>query len=237
MPAVWKWHGGRRVKDKLKDGTIVVRRYYICGAFQNMGSAICKSNGVRAEQADETVFERLRHAAVRPKVLHDVVDKINRRRTGAYKPLQAELNTVEKLLDGVTSKKDKWYKLFEDDAIGREMLLSRLIELQAEVDHLKTRQSELRVELGSLNVSHVPLAVVKTVLTQFHRLMEKSPPEQQKALLHMMVRRIEVMDRTVASLEICLDGRLESSFLEEGPSGSPEGPFDFQRVLPLTITL
>lgn len=226
-----------KVRDTLKNGTVVVRRYYVCGAFQNMGSAVCKSNGIRAELAEEAVFDRLKQAVVRPKVLRDVADKINGRRAGAYKPLEAELKTIEKSLDGVTAKKDKWYKLYEEDGIEREMLLSRMSDLQAEVDHLKMRQSELRAELGSHNVNPVPLAVVGTVLTQFHRLMEKSPPEQKKALLHMMIRRIEVKDRAVASLEICMDERLQSSFLNEGPSGSPEGPFNFQGVLPLTITL
>lgn len=226
-----------RTKDKLKDGSVIYRRYYVCGAFQNKGSAVCKSNGIRAEQAEEAVFDRLLQAVVRPKVLRDVVDAINGRRSGAYKPLQAELKTIEKALDGVEAKKAKWYKLFESDGIEQEMLMNRLKDLQTEFDRLQTRQSELRAELGSQNVSHVPLAVVKTVLTKFHRLMEKSPPEQQKALLHMMVRRIEVKDRTVGSIEICLDERLQSSFLKEGPSGSPEGPFDYKGVLPLTITL
>ncbi|WP_206922522.1 hypothetical protein [Alicyclobacillus suci] len=174
---------------------------------------------------------------VRPKVLRDVVDAINGRRSGAYKPRQAELKTVEKALEGVEAKKAKWYKLFEADGIEQEMLVSRLNDLQAEVDRLQARRSELRAELGSQNVSHVPLAVVKTVLTKFHRLMEKSPPEQQKALLHMMVRRIEVKDRAIGSVEVCLDERLQSSFLNEGPSGLPEGPFDCKGVFPLTITL
>lgn len=43
--------------------------------------------------------------------------------------------------------------------------------------------------------------------------------------------------RRVGAMEICLDKRLQGSFLGECPSGSPEGPFDVQGVLPLTITL
>jgi len=226
-----------RLKDKLKDGTVVFRKYYVCGAFQNKGASVCKSNGIRAEVAEEAVLDRLRQAVVRPKVLRDVFDRITGRSSGAYKRLQAELKTVEKALEGVEAKKDKWYKLYEEDGIKRDMLLSRMSDLQAELDRLKYRQSELKAELGSQNVSTVPIAVVKTVLTQFHRLMEQSPPEQQKALLHMMVRRIEIRDRAIASVEICLDERLQSSFLNEGPSGSPEGPFDFKGTLPLTITL
>lgn len=48
------------------------------------------------------------------------------------------------------------------------MLVSRLNDLQAEVDRLQVRRSELQTKLGSQNVSHVRLAVVKTVLTKFH---------------------------------------------------------------------
>jgi len=85
--------------------------------------------------------------------------------------------------------------------------------------------------------STVLLAVGKTAVSKFHGLMEKWPPEKQEARLHMMVRRIDVKDPAIGSMEICLDERLQSSFLGEGPSGSPEGPFNYLGVFPLTITL
>jgi hypothetical protein len=61
--------------------------------------------------------------------------------------------------------------------------------MQAEVYRLRTRQVLLRAALASQNVSSVPFAVVKTVLTKFHRLMETLSTEQQERPLYMMVRR------------------------------------------------
>lgn len=226
-----------RVKDELKSGQVVYRRYYVCGAFRNKGSAVCSSNGISALDAENAVFDRLQEVITKPKLLRDVVDSINRNRRMGYKPLETELTNVEKSLQVLESRKNKWYELWEADGIDRDVLLSRLDELKMESERLESRRSELRATLAAGNTAPVPLAVVKAVLTRFHKLMDKSPPEQQKALLHVLVKRIEVKNRKIDAVEIIIDETLQKSFLGEGPSGSPEGPFDYKGVLPLTITL
>jgi site-specific DNA recombinase len=73
--------GAHRVRDTLKDGTVVNRRYYVCNNFRNRGSRVCGSNSVRADMVESFVFERLSEAVQKPKVLEDVVKKINIDRT------------------------------------------------------------------------------------------------------------------------------------------------------------
>ncbi|WP_169507560.1 zinc ribbon domain-containing protein [Paenibacillus harenae] len=48
--------GAHRVRDTLKDGTVVNRRYYVCNSFRNRGSRVCSSNSVRADMVESFVF-------------------------------------------------------------------------------------------------------------------------------------------------------------------------------------
>jgi site-specific DNA recombinase len=70
-----------RINGTLKDGSKVVRRYYVCSNFRNKGSRVCNSNSVRADIAENFVVERIGEVACQPKVLEDIVKKINQART------------------------------------------------------------------------------------------------------------------------------------------------------------
>lgn len=48
------------------------RRYYVCGTFKNNGSAVYRSNGIKADTIEKAVFDRLRVAVTNPKVLWNV---------------------------------------------------------------------------------------------------------------------------------------------------------------------
>ena len=70
--------GAHRIRDTLKDGTVVVRRYYVCNNFRNRGSRVCSSNSVRADMVESFVFERLAEVVKKPKLLEDIVAKLNK---------------------------------------------------------------------------------------------------------------------------------------------------------------
>lgn len=224
-------------KKRRGDGTVVVYRSYVCGRFHTKGSTVCGSNGVNAQRAEQVVRDRLRLALTKPSVLHDVVGKINEKRSAGTKPLEFELKSVNKTLDGLKAKQDKLYSLFEEDGIDKDTLLIRLNDLKEQLDRLSARKAELSFKLSGHGTAPVPVPVVKAVLSQFDRLMDSSPPDQQKTLIHLLVRRITVNRGKIDKIELQIDERIQQSFLREGPSGSPEGPFDFEGVLPLTITL
>lgn len=66
-----------RVKNTLKDGTVIVRRYYYCGAWRNKGTAVCNANGIKADYAGEYVFSRLKNIICNEVILKDIVEKLN----------------------------------------------------------------------------------------------------------------------------------------------------------------
>lgn len=48
-----------RTTNTLKDGTKKVIEYYVCGAWKNKGTNVCRSYGVRTDYADPYVLNKL----------------------------------------------------------------------------------------------------------------------------------------------------------------------------------
>ncbi|MEK0313339.1 hypothetical protein [Cohnella sp. 56] len=148
------------------------------------GRRVCSSNSVRADLVESIVFERIAQAFQKPKVLEDVVTKINKDRALSIVPLERERASIDKELSSIKSQRDRFFKLFEASSVDEDLFLERLSELKEWQERLLTRRSEIEGRLED-NVSEpVPLQQVRKALTQFHKLLKDSPPETQKKLLH-----------------------------------------------------
>jgi site-specific DNA recombinase len=131
-----------------------------------------------------------------------VVKKINELRAGAHGPLEMELKAIDKALADVTDKRNKWYKLYENEHHEPEVVRTRLNQLQVEVAQLTKRQVEVTAKIASLNVTPVSRDVVHASLLQFEHLLRHAPPPEQKVVLQLLVTNIQIKDRAVTSLEI-----------------------------------
>ena len=223
--------GAHRIRDTLKDGTVVNRRYYVCNNFRNGGRRVCSSNSVRADLVESFVFQRLAEAVQRPKVLEDVVRKINKDSSQSIAPLQKELAAINKELAKIESQRKRFFKLFESSGVDDDLFVERLSELKVQRDQLERRKAEAEQQLADSMSDPVPLQQVRRALSQFHKLLEESPPETQKTLLQTVVKQIHMKDRRkVAGIELELDPTIEKHFFELAPSAKPaEGAFAFRK--------
>ncbi|NEW09741.1 recombinase family protein [Paenibacillus sp. SYP-B3998] len=223
--------GAHRVRDTLKDGTVVNRRYYVCNNFRNRGSRVCSSNSVKADMVESFVFERLAEAVQKPKILEDVVKKINKDRTLRVAPLHKELAAIEKELAAVDSQRKRFYKLFEMNGVDDELFVERLSELKVQQEQLSRRKAEAERQLLDSTSDPVPLQQVQQALAQFQSLLEEAPPETQKTLLQTVVKQVHMKDRRkVAGIELEFDPTVQKHFFELAPSAkTAEGAFAFRR--------
>ncbi len=56
--------------NKLKDGTRKEIRCYVYGNYKNKGVSVCRSNGIRADLAEEYVLDRLKEVLNQEKLLN-----------------------------------------------------------------------------------------------------------------------------------------------------------------------
>lgn len=164
---------------------------------------------------------RIRAAVERPKVLRNVVRRINERRQRRLEPMRRELEAVQKALEKNDVRKRRYLGLYEKDAIDRGELVSRIEELNAERAALERRKAEIEGELRLCSDEPIPYDVVRQALGQFRRLLDSTSSEQRKALLQLFIKEIVLTkDRKVERIEIRFDENVEAHLAEEAPSGA-----------------
>lgn len=215
-----------RTKNRLKDGSTIIRRYYACSNFKSKGSSVCRSNSVRADDAEHTIYQRINEVLNKPKILKDIVKNINQRKKKNVKPLQAELQRIDKALQKITAKREKYLHLYEEDTLDRELLLERMDELTEEADKFHTRKSEIELELGDESSQPLSYKLLQDLFQKLHYILQTASTEQVKALLKILIHQINVKNRKIQSIEFVFDEKVQSHFLDLAPSEQPsEGAF------------
>ena len=73
-----------------------VNEYYACGNWKNKGTAVCNSNSVKAEVADEVVINKLIETVNNELLLKKVINNINKNKSSKLQPKLDEMNLVNK---------------------------------------------------------------------------------------------------------------------------------------------
>lgn len=203
-----------RTKKKRKDGTYLVTRYYVCGNWRSKGTADCHSNGVRADYAEEYVLSRIKKAVFNEKILKDIVKNLNKDRKDIIKPLEKELEQITKNLKDLGNRKDRLFELYEYGKIDKQTLAQRIDNITAEIDLQSKRKMQIQKELESNDSVNIPYEVVKNTLSNFHKLLEITAPEDKKTLLQLIISKITIKDKKdVDSIELHFDENVQKYFI------------------------
>ncbi|HBF6521679.1 TPA: recombinase family protein, partial [Clostridioides difficile] len=115
-----------RSTSKRKDGTKKVLEYYSCGNWKNKGTAVCRSNSIRVEVADEYVLNKIMTVINNKSILKRVIDNINRNKSSKLQPTIDELGRITNEINKLNSKKNKNIELFEDGILDKDELSTRV---------------------------------------------------------------------------------------------------------------
>ncbi|WP_394185117.1 recombinase family protein [Metabacillus halosaccharovorans] len=211
-----------RTTNTLKDGTKKVLEYYVCGAWKNKGSAVCRSNGVRTDYADKHVLEKLSTIATNEVLIEQIVKRINNKKERDSSPLQHEYETLKKALEANHQRKEKVLGLYEDDLIQKEDLVQRLSTLNEEKEHLEERLSPIELQMGQGGTQHINFSLVKQVMQNFKAAYKESlTREQRKRLMHLLIRQININEeRQIESIQVQLNKEVAKHFTFKGGEDS-----------------
>ncbi|MDU6483051.1 recombinase family protein [Paeniclostridium sordellii] len=193
-----------RSTSRRKDGTKKVLEYYSCGNWKNKGTAVCNSNSIRVEVADEYVLNKIMTLINDKVILRKVVDNINRNKSTKIKPILEELNSLTKEIDKLNSKKNKNIELFEDGILDKTELSTRVKSINDDIEKLKYREQELRQEVQLAEGEPVPFELINDVMKKFKEVfLNMSTSQQRKQLIHLLVSQITMNEkREIDSIEI-----------------------------------
>ena len=193
-----------RSTSKRKDGTRRVNEYYSCGNWKNKGTAVCNSNSIRVEVADEYVLNKIMEIINNESILKKVVDNINQNKSTKLKPILEQLEQVNKEIEKLTSKKSKNIELYEDGILDKNELSTRVKLINNDIEKLKYREQELKQDLQLAEGEPIPFEVVNEVMQRFKEVfLEMSTSQQRKQLIHLLVSKITInKEREIDSIEI-----------------------------------
>ena len=193
-----------RSTAKRKDGTRRINEYYSCGNWKNKGTAVCNSNSIRVEVADEYVLNKIMDLINNESILRKVVDNINNNKSTKLKPILQQLEQINKEIEKLTDKKSKNIELFEDGILDKSELSTRVKAINGDIEKLKYREQELKQDLQLAEGDPIPFEIVNEVMKRFKEVFfEMSTSQQRKQLIHLLVSKITMNEkREVDSIEI-----------------------------------
>lgn len=193
-----------RSTAKRKDGTRRINEYYSCGNWKNKGTAVCNSNSIRVEVADEYVLNKIMDLINDESILRKVVDNINNNKSTKLKPILQQLEQINKEIEKLMDKKSKNIELFEDGILDKSELSTRVKAINDDIEKLKYREQELKQDLQLAEGDPIPFEIVNEVMQRFKEVFfEMSTSQQRKQLIHLLVSKITInKEREIDSIEI-----------------------------------
>lgn len=207
-----------RTTNTLKDGTKKVEEYYACGAWKSKGTAVCNSNTIKINKADEYVLDKVMELVNEEVVLKKIVDNINKNKSNKLKPLLKSLDVVNKEIDKFNNKKNKSIELFEDGILTKVELAERIKVMNEDIEKLSYRKKQIQQEIDISEGEPIPFEVVKEVFDKFGQIFrELGTKEQRKQIIHLLISKVTMnKSREIDSINIEINNDVITYLMKDG---------------------
>lgn len=167
-------------------------RYYVCGQHHNKGKTVCKANSIRADIAEQEVLSHLSLLVTDPFALKLIINQVNAQRANAEKPLHEEKRLAESKLKQIEKNTNKLLEALLDESMPKNVISKKLNEFEEEKKQLESRLRQLQTELSESDTKPIDYEALRILLSDFQKVLSQVEPEQQKALLRLVIKDITV---------------------------------------------
>ncbi|MCR2822738.1 recombinase family protein [Lederbergia panacisoli] len=193
-----------------KDGTKRKYRYYVCGDFHNKGTAACKSNSVKAYEAEESIIKRIETFLSSENMLLNTLQQINMNSKDSLTKLNKNFEQIEERLSEIEILQNRYMEAFEKNTLPTIILQERLQKIANEKSELEQKKNDITVQLSSHDSKIIPPDLVEILLEQFISIFKVASREKKKHLLQLLIKKISVKQlldksRTVNEIELDFD--------------------------------
>lgn len=213
-----------RTTNRTKSGEKRVLEYYVCGAWKNKGTNVCRSNGVRTDYADPYVLNKIAELMESQKLKDELVASINEKQLSIYEPIEKEYFRCLQEIDKLKARLDKTWDAYMDEMISKVAYVAKSNAIEQEINELKSRIEPLQAQLQKSQNTKVSLEQIEQVLGNFLKAFSSSiTREQRKRLLQLLIHQITIgEDRKIDSIQL----KLNTEVLEELQLGVGEPSLD-----------
>lgn len=204
--------GHGMVPGRAKGSAGVTYRYYNCGQFHNKGTTVCSVNGIRADILESAVFNQLSELVSNPAIIKRILNVANEQRKNAETPILEEERAIHTKLKHTESQIINIITALAN-GMNSKAVQSKLEQLEAEKEQYESSNEELKHRLSEADTTPIDFDALRILLSDFQHTLTQVGPEQQKALLRLVIKNIQiskVTPRQMLKINLHFDFTLES---------------------------
>ena len=228
---------GTRTTNTLKDGTKKVLRYYSCGAARTKGTSVCGFNSIRADFAENEVVAKIQELVNHPKVLKNLIDKVNEERKELKTPYEEELEEIERTLDDALKNKKKYLNLYEKEMIDHSIFSERISELSDKIEKLYIRKQEIERSLETYCSSELDFEYVREVIKNISNMLDIMEKAEKKTFYHMIISKILVKDKKIQEIQMKIPEAIQNELINKSLSNKKSDGDFFVRTNILKLVI
>ncbi|WP_335871877.1 recombinase family protein [Bacillus sp. 2205SS5-2] len=175
-----------------KDGSKHKHRYYVCGNFHNKGSSSCKSNSIKAYEAEELVINGLIDFLNDAKQFTKTIEALNKQTVKATVKTKNEIEAVEQKLIEVNAMQERYMEAFEKNLFPIAILQERLQKIAKEKADLEQKRNELSIHLSSSDSKVISPDLIRELLEKYLEVFQHATRDKQKHLFQLLLHNISV---------------------------------------------
>ncbi|GAE47831.1 recombinase family protein [Mesobacillus boroniphilus] len=194
----------------LKDGSKRKHRYYVCGNFHNKGSVACKTNSIKAYEAEDSIINRITSFLHDSEYFLKSIDNINKENIQLNKDIKEQLDLIQLQLDEADAIQEKYMEAFEQSLFPLTILQDRLQKVSKQKSELEQNKNELSNQLSSSDLKVIKPDLIKHLLEKYIEAFQQSSREKKKQLFQLLLKKVTVKQsdsrsRTVDKIELDFD--------------------------------
>lgn len=181
------------VNKKQKDGTIQRYYYYKCTSKSRRDAEACPSADLRATMIDDAFIQYFRQLAHEPKHLEAVLkaaDAASREGVGQFESERGELS--KQLAMAERESMTLVDRLADPELAGISAIKSRLSELEHHQQVLKSRITDLTLQIRDRRDQNLSLDEIREAFEHFDEIWEQLEFEERQYAVRLLVKEIQL---------------------------------------------
>ncbi len=181
------------VNKKMKDGRTQRYYYYKCTTKSKKDAAACGGADLKAKMIDEAVVEYIQEFAQKPEYLAAVITSATEANRQGVKLLEADRTKLSKELTKVEKSSRALVDRLADPALKSiGAITDRLAELEREQQSLKSRITELTLQIRDRRDHDISTKEVQTAFEDFAGLWKELEFDEQQYALRLLIKQISL---------------------------------------------
>lgn len=183
----------RSCRKRKSDGEKFWYRYYGCSQWANK-KAICHPNLVKADLLEQRVIKRIKDFVQNPKLPELLAKRIGKNTD--IQEIEKQIKGIDKKISKLNADENKYYAFLVDEErlkiLKEEKILENIGRINKEIELLKEERESLSLQYENAKDLSLDIDKITLLLKNFDTVFENAPFEQQKALLHSLIKEIKI---------------------------------------------